>query len=238
MKKIISCLLIIAASCVFATAQDLPQFKPSTIEGWVYNNPGVDLIPSNVSDGKIVLYIDRQGLVLTLTSPEFSCQGIDSIAASIMWYIKTTSLSHPEFSLSKTALTMVLDDVDDQPLDSVTCVPTAMISTQTLTLTLAVPKGLNQAKLRFVSWNANVVSCGAIKRGLFTAITGAPSHDEPIPGDLDGNGIVGMDDLTAMITYLVFGSTDGINIQAADVDSDGVIGMDDLAELINILVRG
>ena len=238
MKKRLILMLMAAVCSLFATAQDLPQFKPSTIEGWVYNNPGVELIPSNVSDGKIVLYIDRQGLVLTLTSPEFSCQGIDSIAASIMWYIKTTSLSHPEFSLSKTALTMVLDDVDDQPLDSVTCVPTAMISTQTLTLTLAVPKGLTQAKLRFVSWNANVVSCGAIKRGLFTAITGTPSHEEPIPGDLDGNGIVGMDDLTALITYLVFGSTDGINIQAADVDSDGVIGMDDLAELINILVRG
>ena len=238
MKRIISCLLIIAASCVFATAQDLPQFKPSTIEGWVYNNPGVELTPSNVSDGKIVLYIDSQGLVLTLTSPEFSCQGIDSIAASIMWYIKSTNLNHPEFSLPKTALTMAIDDVDGHPLDSVTGVPTAMMSTQTLTMTLAVPKGLSQAKLRFVSWNANVVSCGAIKRGLFTGITGAPSHDEPIPGDLDSNGIVGMDDLTALINYLVFGTTDGINMQAADVDCDGVIGMDDLTELINILVWG
>ena len=128
MKKRLILMLMAAVCSLFATAQDLPQFKPSTIEGWVYNNPGVELIPSNVSDGKIVLYIDRQGLVLTLTSPEFSCQGIDSIAASIMWYIKTTSLSHPEFSLSKTALTMAIDDVDDQPLDSVTCVPTAPTS--------------------------------------------------------------------------------------------------------------
>ena len=55
---------------------------------------------------------------------------------------------------------------------------------------------------------------------------------------MDGNGIIGMDDLTALITYLVFGSTDGINMQAADVDCDGVIGMDDLTELINILVWG
>ena len=57
-----------------------------------------------------------------------------------------------------------------------------------------------------------------------------------LPGDVDGNGIVGMDDLTALINYLVFGSTTGINMVNADVDGNGIIGMDDLTELINILV--
>ena len=56
-----------------------------------------------------------------------------------------------------------------------------------------------------------------------------------LPGDVDGNDIVGMDDLTALIDYLVYGTE--INMQNADVDGDGIVGMDDLTELINLLVN-
>ena len=56
-----------------------------------------------------------------------------------------------------------------------------------------------------------------------------------IPGDVDGDGVVGMDDLTALIDYLVYGTE--INMQNADVDGDGIVGMDDLTALINYLVN-
>ena len=55
-------------------------------------------------------------------------------------------------------------------------------------------------------------------------------------GDVDGDGHVGMDDLTALINYLVTGSTIGIDLIGADVDDNGSIGMDDLTALINYLV--
>lgn len=55
-----------------------------------------------------------------------------------------------------------------------------------------------------------------------------------LPGDVDGNGVVGMDDLTALINYLVYGTS--INMTGADVDGNGVVGMDDLTGLINYLV--
>ena len=57
-------------------------------------------------------------------------------------------------------------------------------------------------------------------------------------GDVDGNGVIGMDDLTALINYLVYGTTSGIDMTGADVDGNGVIGMDDLTALINYLVYG
>ncbi len=57
-------------------------------------------------------------------------------------------------------------------------------------------------------------------------------------GDVDGNGVIGMDDLTALINYLVFNTTEGINLENADVDAVGGIGMDDLTALINYLVYG
>ena len=55
-------------------------------------------------------------------------------------------------------------------------------------------------------------------------------------GDVDGDGHVGMDDLTALINYLVTGNTTGIDLIGADVDDNGSIGMDDLTALINYLV--
>ena len=53
-------------------------------------------------------------------------------------------------------------------------------------------------------------------------------------GDVDGNGVVGMDDLTALINYLVYGTS--INMTGADTDLSGGVGMDDLTTLINYLV--
>ena len=57
-----------------------------------------------------------------------------------------------------------------------------------------------------------------------------------ILGDVDDNGTVGMDDLTALINYLVFNDATGINMANADADTDGTVGMDDLTALINYLV--
>ena len=69
-------------------------------------------------------------------------------------------------------------------------------------------------------------------------IINATVVNDVLPGDVDGNGIIGMDDLTALINYLVFNTTEGINLENADVDAVGGIGMDDLTALINYLVYG
>ena len=57
-----------------------------------------------------------------------------------------------------------------------------------------------------------------------------------VRGDVDGDGVVGMDDLTALINYLVYGTS--VNMTGADADQDGSVGMDDLTSLINYLVFG
>ena len=57
-----------------------------------------------------------------------------------------------------------------------------------------------------------------------------------LAGDVDGDGTVGMDDLTALINYLVFDDATGINMANADADANGTVGMDDLTALINYLV--
>ena len=57
-----------------------------------------------------------------------------------------------------------------------------------------------------------------------------------IRGDVDADGDVGMDDLTALINYLLTGDANGIDLNAADADENGHVGMDDLTELINYLL--
>ena len=55
-------------------------------------------------------------------------------------------------------------------------------------------------------------------------------------GDVNGDGNIGMDDLTALINYLVYGTA--VDMTGADANLSGDVGMDDLTELINYLVYG
>ena len=57
-----------------------------------------------------------------------------------------------------------------------------------------------------------------------------------MPGDVNGDKIVGMDDLAMLINYLLTNNSDGINMANADVDGSSEVGMDDLTELINYLL--
>ena len=60
-----------------------------------------------------------------------------------------------------------------------------------------------------------------------------------MPGDVNGDGKIGMDDLTALINYLVFNDASAINlVNAATIDGldNNDVTMDDLTVLINYLV--
>ncbi len=61
---------------------------------------------------------------------------------------------------------------------------------------------------------------------------------EVLRGDVDGNQSVEMDDLSALINYLLTGDDTGINFEGANCDLQGDITMDDLAALINYLLTG
>lgn len=56
------------------------------------------------------------------------------------------------------------------------------------------------------------------------------------PGDVNGDDAISMDDLTALINFLLTGDPTGINLQGADVDGSTDISMDDLTALINMLL--
>ena len=68
--------------------------------------------------------------------------------------------------------------------------------------------------------------------------TWEPEEPEYIPGDVDNSGEVDIQDVTAMIDYLLSGNPNGINLDAADLDANGEVSINDLTELIDIILKG
>lgn len=62
--------------------------------------------------------------------------------------------------------------------------------------------------------------------------------DEPevVMGDVDGDGNVGIGDITALLDYLLSDNTTNINVDAADMDGSGIINVGDVADLIDFLL--
>ena len=61
--------------------------------------------------------------------------------------------------------------------------------------------------------------------------------DEPtLPGDVDGNGIVNIGDVTMLIQYALTGQADGINLDAADFTQDGTVNINDVTTLIQYVL--
>ena len=55
-------------------------------------------------------------------------------------------------------------------------------------------------------------------------------------GDVNGDGVVNIADVTKLIDYLLGSGADGINLDAADVKEDGVINIADVTALIDLLL--
>ena len=56
-------------------------------------------------------------------------------------------------------------------------------------------------------------------------------------GDVDGNGLININDLSMLIDYILHdGNMDSVNKAAADVDGDGRVGISDVSELIDLLL--
>ncbi len=58
----------------------------------------------------------------------------------------------------------------------------------------------------------------------------------PLVGDVNGDGYVNINDVTALIDYLLNGNTDGVVIDRMDINQDGKTSIEDITFLINILL--
>ena len=92
--------------------------------------------------------------------------------------------------------------------------------------TLYVPKGSVTSYKNAAVWK------------YFYSIVGIDIVDDVKPGDVDGDNRINIDDVTALINYLLTGNASSVNTTNADVDGDGRINIDDVTALINYLLTG
>ena len=61
---------------------------------------------------------------------------------------------------------------------------------------------------------------------------------EGLLGDVNNDGVVRVDDVTALIDYLLGGSAEVLNLDNADCNNDGFVRIDDFTALIDYLLGG
>ena len=59
---------------------------------------------------------------------------------------------------------------------------------------------------------------------------------DQLRGDVDGDGIVNINDLSALIDYLLSGDASVVNLANADCDQSGGINIEDLSSIIDYLL--
>ncbi|MBR1474712.1 MAG: Omp28-related outer membrane protein [Muribaculaceae bacterium] len=79
--------------------------------------------------------------------------------------------------------------------------------------------------------STNPVACGVANTNLLRAASFS-DITETVPGDIDGNGSVGVEDVNAVINVMLGKAENAI----ADVDGNGSVGVEDVNAVINIML--
>ena len=73
--------------------------------------------------------------------------------------------------------------------------------------------------------------------GLETVYARVADAPEQVVGDVDGNGVVDVDDLNIIINIMVGKNSNPDFVAPADIDGNGNVDVDDLNRLINIMLH-
>ena len=203
----------------------VPQFSSSSFADWVYTNPAIYLNQENILNNRIYLYTTSTGLQLTLTSPYFQCMPGQNLDMTVTWI--TDQWQSAGFVVSKVALTAALLDERGVVVDSVTFTPTSVNRSNTFKLSITVPQGINNARLRFASWKADVNSNGAVRQIKITSM---------IKADVNLDGEVNVMDIDAIIGVILGGIQDQEVIKRADVNDDGEVNISDVDQVIAVIL--
>lgn len=95
--------------------------------------------------------------------------------------------------------------------------------------------GINPGRATISAW---VTDDPVLNVKCKVTVLGSGDPVDILPGDVNDDGRVTIDDVVALIDYLLSGKTDGINLNNADVDRDGYVKIDDVVTLIDLLLTG
>lgn len=226
MKKRLIPLVALMLTAITAMGQ-LPQFSSTSFTDWVYTNPATELNTQTILGNKIYLYTTSTGRQLTLTSPRFVCARGQVIDMNVTWI--TDQWKSDGFVVGKVALTAAIIDDNGVVRDSVTYTLTSQTVSRTndVKMSLAVPRGLVGARLRFASWKADVNSNGAVRQIVMTST---------LRGDVNGDGEVTVADVNVIISLILGASLSDEVRSRADVNGDAEVNLADVNDVIDVLL--
>ena len=219
-------LIICALSLLALTSKaEVPQFSADNFAGWIYSNPAIELNSTTILGNRIVLYTTSMNLALTLTSPEFTCSGGQTIDMTVTWI--TDQWESAGFDVSKVGLTAALLNTNGVAVDSVTFNPVTVSRTNTWLLSITVPRGMPKARLRFASWKGDVNSNGAVRQIKMTT---------KLKGDVNLDGEVTVADVNAIVDIILGMEASADLMARADVNGDREISVADLNAVVDIIL--
>ena len=75
-------------------------------------------------------------------------------------------------------------------------------------------------------------------KGTSSYIIVFPEEPEFILGDVNGDGAIDIDDITAIIQYVLTGNGEALDVLAADYDQSGKVDIDDITAVIDRVLKG
>lgn len=219
----------VASMTAFMTAiimlGQTPQFSHTDYADWIYNNPSIELNQDNILGNRIVLYTNSEGFPLTLTSPPFACHAGETIDLTVTWV--TRFYQSDGFVMSKAGFTAALINLDGVAIDSVTFTPTTLKRENEVKLSFTVSHGLSNARLRFASWKGDVMSSGAVRKIVISAVLRA---------DVNLDGEVSLADVNTVVDAIISGTDDSDLMLRADVNGDGEVSLADINSVIDAII--
>ena len=105
---------------------------------------------------------------------------------------------------------------------------------QTGTYTTSGTQGTWEGNAQFVAFKVNA------QVRLYTVTVTLAGEVEPqfLRGDVNGDGIVGIADVTSLIDYILSGDTTGLNVDALDCNEDQITDIADVTSLIDYILSG
>lgn len=211
-------------------AQTLALFDLNNYEGWIYTRSDIPLNTENINLRKIKIFKSSKGDNYALKSPILNCNGAKYVRVKFLYH--TANFSQPAYNLTKSSPYIELIDLNDNPLvKNFYLLPQKTLEHE-IVVFLEVPQGVQNVKVRFEAPDGDMNSNGAIINAL---ITSSATNSDVMPGDLTGDNIVDVSDVTTLIN-MILGLLDP-NLALADLNHDGNIDVSDVTLLINSILK-
>ena len=166
--------------------------------------------------------------------------GIKNLALSGNWFVarlksivyvasnvqspKTYTISIASEKNGKTTTDVTADEKDSRVF--ITTTPDEGCTLESLKVTTTGGKAVE------LTGNSFIMPASAV---TVTATYKAPEQPK-LAGDANGDGIVNVFDVTAMVNYILGSPNDGFVFAAADVNGDGIVNVFDVTKVVNIIL--